>query len=759
MSVFDMGTNHRASGDHYFDDLERSDKSALPERLDQNPLDSDESKREHKRLMEWYYVERQKQAPNRMEMAIDGDFYDNIQWDADDAEVVRGRGQMPLVYNEVAAMVDWLIGTERRTRVDWRVLPRSEDDVVSADVRTKTLKYVSDINRVPFARSRAFSDAVKCGLGWVDDGARDDPTEDVLYSRYEDWRNVIHDSSGYDLDLSDARYLFRWRWVDLDIAEMMFPNRVAQVRRAAQDYYGDVNGDAQGDDWYLGEQVRGGSELAGGAGVVTDARRQRIRLIECQYRKPVISKVVRDGPHKGAFFDQADAVMAQHVADTESTIIDRISMRVHFAVMTETDLLSMAQSGYRHNKFTLTPIWAYRNARTRLPYGAIRRVRDIQQDINKRASKALFLLNTNQVIADVGAVDDVNKAREEVDRPDGWITKNPNKEFQIRRDTDAATGQINMMSLGAQKIQSSVGINNENLGRQTNAASGAAIDSRKMNGSIATTELFDNMRYAVQVQGEKQQSHIEQFYTEEKVIRLTGSKGALEWLRVNQPEKQPDGTTRILNDITANQADFIVSDADYAGTLRQVMFDGISAMANRLPPDAAIRLFVIAMEFSDLPNKDEIADAMRKVIGERDPEKEMTPEEQQQAEQQAQQQQQAVEAQRQESALILQERTAKVAKLQAEAAEIAARSNGDNDVARKTQAMADEQMAMMAEKLREVQSSSAAQIMALRSDRDTKLEIARIEADTRLRVAEIGRSTDKELDGMQDKLNSSKVTQ
>jgi hypothetical protein len=60
---------------------------------------------------------------------MDADFYDNLQWSPDDAQILKDRGQMPLVFNEVAPMVDWLIGTQRRTAVDWRVLPRSEDDV------------------------------------------------------------------------------------------------------------------------------------------------------------------------------------------------------------------------------------------------------------------------------------------------------------------------------------------------------------------------------------------------------------------------------------------------------------------------------------------------------------------------------------------------------------------------------------------------------------------------------------------------------
>ena len=51
-------------------------------------------------------------------------------------------------------------------------------------------------------------------------------------------------------------------------------------------------------------------------------------------------------------------------------------------------MLSMGQSIYRHNRFSLTPVWCYRRGRDNQPYGMARRVRDIQEDINKRASKA-----------------------------------------------------------------------------------------------------------------------------------------------------------------------------------------------------------------------------------------------------------------------------------------------------------------------------------------------------------------------------------
>lgn len=762
MREMDVTANHAAPGDNeIFTGGARNELSTT----EGHALDKPEALSELRRLLNWYYLEKDKQSANRLEMAMDADFYDNIQWSPEDAAALKDRGQMPLVFNEVAPMVDWIIGTERRTRVDWRIMPRCEDDVELADVKTKVLKYISDINRVQFNRSRAFADAAKVGVGWVDDGVRDDPTADILYDRYEDWRNVLWDSSSYELDLSDARYLFRWRWVDEDIAVTMFPDRADVIRRGVEDQQHASMSDWEEDTWYTAEELLGASQATGtlrasGTGMMLDAKRRRVKLIECQYRKPVKAKIISSGPMKGLFFNESDQALVGALTQGGGTIIDKVVMRVHVAVFTEEAMVSMGPSTFRHNRFSLTPVWCYRRGRDRLPYGVIRRVRDIQQDLNKRASKALFMLNTNQIIADEGAVDDWNTLRDEADRPDGLIIKKPGKELVIRRDTDAATGQIQMMTLDAQSIQKSAGVSQENLGRQTNAVSGEAIKARQLQGSVVTTEPFDNLRLATQVQGEKMLSLCEQFYTEEKVVRLTGAKGALEWVRVNIPEQQADGSVRFINDITASAGDFVVSEADYAGSLRQVMFDALNQLANRLPPEVALRILTIAMEFSDLPNKDEVADQIRKLTGERDPNKPMTPEEAQQAEQQMQAQAEALQLQREQAMTALEEQRAKVREINARSAKLEAEAGaagqGDTmgpalDQVRKE---ASQEIERLAEALRKAQSDSANQTMKIRSDADTKLEAARIDAAAKERVAEIQAASNQAIARMNAQLDA-----
>ena len=752
----------KATGDTYSDLMDQGDsfgKSAAPG----SELDSEEAHKEHSKCMGWLILERDKQSANRHEMALDNDNYDNMQWDPEDAAILKDRGQMPLVYNETAPMVDWIIGTERRSRVDWKVFPRTEDDVEMADTKTKVLKYVSDINRVPFIRSRAFADAAKVGVGWMDDGVRDDPTQDVIFSKYEDWRNVLWDSASYDLDLSDARYLFRWRWVDEDIACLMFPDRVKQIRASINDV---GNMERHGDDDEASglydrseDAAVSGSSRASGSYAMFDARRARVKLIECQYRKPTQVKIVGDGPLKGQFVHEQDLAMQAAIQTHGSSIIEKVMMRTHFAVFTESALISMGASIYRHNRFSLTPIWCYRRGKDRLPYGVIRRVRDIQQDLNKRASKALFLMNTNQIIADEGAVDDWNQLRDEVDRPDGLIVKKAGKSLEIRRDSEQAAGQINMMTLAQSTIQRASGVSNENLGRQTNATSGTAIQARQLQGSVVTTEPFDNLRLAIQIQGEKQLSLTEQFYTEEKVVRLTGARGSMEWVKVNTPELQPDGTTRYLNDITASAADFVVSEQDYNGSMRQVMFEQLNQMAGRLAPEIALRLLRMAMEFSDLPNKDEIADQIRELTGEQDPNKEMTPEQAQQAQQQMEQQAEALQMQRESAMGALEEQRAKVKLLNAQAEKVMAelQGGGMEDPAmqgqvRQIQSQAAEQIDKLSQELRKVQTDLANRTMQINKESDTKLEVARIGADTTLRVAEIQARNDKQIAALEARM-------
>lgn len=56
-------------------------------------------------------------------MREDDRFYDGDQWEEGDANMLRARGQLPLVFNVIAPAVNWMLGTERQNRTQYKSCP------------------------------------------------------------------------------------------------------------------------------------------------------------------------------------------------------------------------------------------------------------------------------------------------------------------------------------------------------------------------------------------------------------------------------------------------------------------------------------------------------------------------------------------------------------------------------------------------------------------------------------------------------------
>lgn len=582
-------------------------------------LDSPQGVMLHRKLVGYYQRELERQSVNRAEMADDQRIYDNEHWTGTEKQELADRGQAALVYNVTSTTINWVLGTEKRARTDFKVLPRRKDDTKPAERKTQILKYLSDVNKTPFHRSRAFEDTVKVGVGWLEDGVQDDDDGEPLYSRYESWRNMLWDSAATEMDLADGRYMFRSKWLDYDVGAALFPQRIMHLREACRD------AGSMGVDWLHGDEAMDSLEDAIAEGTLESVMmaRDRFRAIECWFRTPVKVRKLRGGEFKGDIYDPSFEPHRYEVRAGRALVVEKLMMRMHVAIMTTAHLLYVGPSPYRHNRFPFTPIWCYRRGDNGMPYGMIRGMKDIQRDINKRASKALAILSSNKVIMDEGAVPDLDEFEEEVARPDAIIVKRPNKELIINAERDLAPAHIDFMSRSIMMLQQQSGVTDENLGRKTNATSGIAIGRRQEQGQLATAGIFDMLRFAVQIQGEKQLANIEQFVTEEKAFRITNMRGTPEYVTVN------DGMPE--NDIIRCKADFILSEEDWRATVRQAQVEELLALLGQLAPvnpQVALVMLDLVVEAMDVPQRDELVRRIRQITGMSDPDAdEPTPEE------------------------------------------------------------------------------------------------------------------------------------
>jgi hypothetical protein len=640
--------------------VDDSDKTPFVDEQLQASDPQEETKRRHAVLMECLADERDRQQEERLQAAIDEDFYDHLQYRREDAAALLERGQAPLVYNESRQTIDWTAGTQKRMRKDHKILGREKNDMRGAEVVTQVVKYTDEVNLTQWHRSRAFKQAALSGLGWLEEGVNPSAGEEIIYSGSEDWRNVYRDSRAKRFDLKDARYLFRRKRVDLDYAMALLPKGRDHLRQVASS---DMTID-ENDIWYLGERLTGASDIDNsldglpgawrdrrayiGGDQVDQGRRTAVDLIEAWYTVPTAVQVFDSGPLDGQVFNPADPGHQQLQRDRHA-MYDDVKLAMRAMVCTEDQPMWDGRSPFNHDSFLLIPVWGYRRYRDGMTYGLMRGMRDLQEDINKRASKALWLLSSNRIVADKGAVDDVEEARAEAARADGYIEKTPQKEFRFENPQAEVLGNLQMMDRNTQFMRDIGGVTNANLGRGASGQSGISVERQQDQGSLTTSELFDNLLLATKLAGQLRLSHIKQFKTKASIIRIVGDGQPVDWMPINQED--PD-TGEILNDLAAINCDFIVAEQDYRESYIRAataeMFELLGQIAT-FAPQVVMSVLDLAVEGSEVRNKDEWVARIRKLNGQRDPTKEVTPEE---AKQQRDQEAQAAEDQQVQRDLV-----------------------------------------------------------------------------------------------------------
>lgn len=503
------------------------------------------------------------------------DFYDGTQWSADDMAALADVGQPAIVINKIAPKIDNLAGTEvaGRTRITFRSRSGDSGEERTAQALSDLAQFVAERANQPQEVSRVFRAGLVCGLGWLDVGVQDGGAGEEIFCRCEDEMQVVFDPMAQRSDFSDARFVARERWLDAGRVREIFPDMADTILA-------------------LGETTAGlPSHGLGGWGEAAvayfDPRRQLYRVVEVQHRVMAKQWRVRlpDGRLQHSF-DRA-------VAKQRGAVVEQVALvpRVMVAYFAGDILLDHRPLGYDHNRFTLIPYVYKRHRADGRPYGLVRSALDPQRELNKRRSKAMHLLNTAQVIADIDAVEDPAVLAREAARPDGMILKRAGKDLRIVRNTDLAASQVAVMEQAGRDIQDVMGVFDENLGKESNAVSGAAIQQRQLAGSLNQMFAFDALRALKKHLGEHLLALMRQTFTHEMVLRITDHLGASRVVRLNAPLIGPDGTPQTdaqgdvirVPDLTAGIYDVVVEEVrDDALSRRDV------ATLNALRPDLMV---------------------------------------------------------------------------------------------------------------------------------------------------------------------------
>jgi hypothetical protein len=596
----------------------------------------------HEQRMEWFYSEASRQAANRRLMARDEAIYDNQQWDREDAQVLEERGQKPIVYNEVAPTIDWLIGTERRSRVDFYVVSEDDGDgpAEEAIAKTKLLKWLEDTNKGGFERSEAAEDAFKAGLGILELGLRHNKQSGPpVFIGHVPWREFLHDSRAKK-DQSDARHNFRIKEVDLDVAIAMFPQHEALLKRSAT--AGDSVGQFRGmhnmrgvlgglDAFSPDAESMGYGEYDGTVSTPVDLfnARERVCIIECWSREPV------------------------RQPSNAAGLGDPVTFKVRVSLMVEEATLLEVWSPFKHDRFPFILHWAYRSKATGMPYSPIRRLVGPQQGLNRRMARSLFEASFNQMELEEAAISEKMNLEElhaEANDPNGvLIFANgalSGQKVRQRQNPGAAREQILLAEADRAQLRAMSGVNEENRGLHSAATSRVAMDAKAERGSVQTAALFDELLLARQQEGELALSLCEQFVRAPMTIGVAGDTAAqYERVKINEPSHyeldEATGEVRpvYLNDITARRAHFIVGEQAWKQSYAEAAFASLMEVLTQLAtaaPQVVVALLDVVFDMHpNLPKKKAVLARIRSVNGQTDPDGKMSPEQAQAQQQKA----------------------------------------------------------------------------------------------------------------------------
>ena len=487
-------------------------------------------------LTAWFEESEAASRAARAAAQRDRDYFDGRQWTDAELDTLARRRQPALTINYVRRKVELLRGLERRARTDPKAVPRTPIEDSRADAATQALRYVADDNDFDAVRSAVYDNMLVEGFGAAEVTVADTPEGPDVRIAHIPWERVFHDPYSSAPDFADARYLGVVVWMDRDDALAAYPGAQHAVAATLEPTGGDFDDRPRDLPW-------------------TDTRRTRIRVAQICWRQAAqwwIATYTRggflDGPHPSPYLDRRGGSACPLIL--RSAYIDRDNNR----------------------------------------YGVVRDLIGLQDEINKRRSKALHLLSVRQVVAEQGAVADVDLARRELAKPDGYIEVNRGFQFTIQPSGDLAAGQFNLLHHATQEMQAA-GPNASLAGKDPRELSGRAIQAQQAGGQMELEPVMDSLRGWTRDVYEAAWMRIRQFWQGERWVRVTDD-GSTAWLALNG-----DGARLVELDV-----DITVDAGPDLPTLQSEQFQQLTQLAAagvQIPPDVLVAA-------SSLRNKEEL---------------------------------------------------------------------------------------------------------------------------------------------------------
>jgi hypothetical protein len=470
-------------------------------------------------------------------------YYHGAHWTPEQIRILRSRKQPVVTFNRINRKIDGITSLVQKLRQDPKAFPRSPRNAQGAELATLCIK--SALDGMDF-KNLDFECVKQCGIDGIAgielklvEGDHGDPDLGGDWIFGDDF---FYDPRSFKPDFSDARYMGIAKWLDVEAAVELFPDKEDEIRSLMVNEGFDLTTHSDREFKWVYTQE------------------QRVRLVEHWYK------------HKGKWywaFYCSFVLLDQGV----SPFLDERNKPMNRFVMFSA---SVDHDGDR--------------------YGFVRNLKGPQDEVNARRSKALFISNVTRLFLEKGAVDDVELARRESARPDGLVEYNKGfaKPEPDQREADLAA-QLQLMQTATSEIDGFANIRPDVMGNDDkDQHSGVAINYLQKAGIAELGSFILAYRSWKLRVYRAVWNIIKRNWTQERFIR-TGTDDTAKLIQINGFQKDHNGIPHFINALGGLDVEIILDEGPDQANMMQDAFEILAQMPpGTVPPIALIELMPLA---------------------------------------------------------------------------------------------------------------------------------------------------------------------
>lgn len=507
------------------------------------------------------------------------DYYDNKQWTSEEESELKKRKQPVLTFNLVKRTIDALKGLEKQNRTDPKALPRTPQHEQDADSATDAIRYVCDNNDFDQLASEGFGNLLLEGVEGYDVQAKVKNEKIEVEVKNISWDRMFWDIHSRKNDFSDAKYLGIVIWMDYEDAKDKKDwdqDKLAAAIDKSESPYSDTHEDQPVYKW-------------------NDSKRKRIKICYIQYLEGNVwhyAYFTKGGLLKGGkpmpFLDEHGKPCRS--LEFQSAFVDREGNR------------------YGYTTSLISP----------------------QDEVNKRHSKALHLINQRQTFGNQRSGMNTPQNKLELAKPDGHIemqTGEFGKDFGIIPTSDMTAGNFQLLQ-EAKEIFNVVGANTSVTGKEDRVMSGRAEIVRQQAGARELAPVMDAHSHVKKRVYRQIWNRIHQYWDDERWVRVTDDESNLRWVGINRnvtlgdqlqqqfgslpPQFQNDPRLNeviaVENQLSELDVDIMIEESPDVANIQAEQFE---LVANLYQANPQAIPFESIIELSSLRNKDQLIDKIK----------------------------------------------------------------------------------------------------------------------------------------------------